>query len=108
MYLITLPEYPVALPINIFRIELLLLYSFVLHTNQIYSITLDLQQQNQLQQNNTGAKSGFPSRYHSARVSFSRDDTIALDVRRKSAISRLCSGGNYGSDRGADGTLLLR
>lgn len=48
------------------------------------------------------------SRLHSARVSFSRDDSVALDIRRKSAASRLCGSGNYGPERGADGTLILR
>ncbi|KAL3273706.1 hypothetical protein HHI36_015136 [Cryptolaemus montrouzieri] len=48
------------------------------------------------------------SRFHSARMSLSKDDTAALDVRRKSAVSRLCGNGNYGPERGADGGLLLR
>lgn len=55
-----------------------------------------------------GSKMGFPTRYHPGRVSFSRDDTAALDVRRKSAVSRLCSSGNYGPERNSDGTLILR
>ncbi|XP_064213663.1 ankyrin repeat and fibronectin type-III domain-containing protein 1 isoform X2 [Tribolium castaneum] len=54
------------------------------------------------------SRGGLSSRFLSARVSFSRDDTVALDMRRKSAVSRLCSSGNYGPERGADGTLLLR
>lgn len=57
------------------------------------------------QQVSGGAEIG---RYHSARFSFSRDDSAALDVRRKSAISRLCGPGNYGPERNTDGTLLLR
>nr|XP_015838501.1 PREDICTED: uncharacterized protein LOC661343 isoform X4 [Tribolium castaneum] len=54
------------------------------------------------------SRGGLSSRFLSTRVSFSRDDTVALDMRRKSAVSRLCSSGNYGPERGADGTLLLR
>ncbi|CAH2008922.1 unnamed protein product [Acanthoscelides obtectus] len=54
------------------------------------------------------ARATISSRFTSARVSFSRDDTAALDMRRKSAISKLCGAGNYGPERGADGTLLLR
>jgi hypothetical protein len=54
------------------------------------------------------SRSSLSSRFLSARVSFSRDDSVALDMRRKSAVSRLCGSGNYGPERGADGTLLLR
>ncbi|KAJ8972024.1 hypothetical protein NQ314_000406, partial [Rhamnusium bicolor] len=54
------------------------------------------------------SRPSLSTRFHSARVSFSRDDTAALDMRRKSAVSRLCGSGNYGPERGADGTLLLR
>nr|CAH7769335.1 unnamed protein product [Callosobruchus chinensis] len=54
------------------------------------------------------ARASISSRFQSTRVSFSRDDTAALDMRRKSAISKLCGSGNYGPERGADGTLLLR
>ncbi|KAK9712134.1 hypothetical protein QE152_g25054 [Popillia japonica] len=51
---------------------------------------------------------GVMSRFQSSRVSFSRDDTLTLDVRRKSAVSKLCGTGNYGSERKSDGTLFLR
>ncbi|GJQ72395.1 hypothetical protein Trydic_g3476 [Trypoxylus dichotomus] len=51
---------------------------------------------------------GVMSRFHASRVSFSRDDTVALDVRRKSAASRLGGSGNYGSEKKSDGTLFLR
>ncbi|KAK5640729.1 hypothetical protein RI129_009276 [Pyrocoelia pectoralis] len=44
-------------------------------------------------------------RCHSAKV---WDDSVTVDTRRKSAISRLCGSGNYGPERGADGTVLLR
>ncbi|CAH0563968.1 unnamed protein product [Brassicogethes aeneus] len=44
----------------------------------------------------------------SGRISFSRDDSVALDLRRKSAISRLCTSANYGPERSSDGTILLR
>lgn len=56
-----------------------------------------------------GAKVGpaLP-RFHPARLSFSRDDTAALDHRRKSAVSRLCTSASYGPERNADGTVLLR
>ncbi|KAG5885221.1 hypothetical protein JTB14_002649 [Gonioctena quinquepunctata] len=46
--------------------------------------------------------------FQTGRVSFSRDDSAALDMRRKSAVSRLCGTGSYGPERGTDGTLLLR
>ncbi|GLV44953.1 hypothetical protein CBL_14475 [Carabus blaptoides fortunei] len=62
-----------------------------------------------------GSRVGPASRHHSARLSFSRDDTATLDVRRKSAISRLCSTGStsststgYGPERNPDGTVVLR
>ncbi|KAK9883278.1 hypothetical protein WA026_001462 [Henosepilachna vigintioctopunctata] len=48
------------------------------------------------------------SRFHPARISLSKDDSVTLDVRRKSAISRLCGNGNYGPERGADGGVILR
>ncbi|XP_017782500.1 PREDICTED: uncharacterized protein LOC108566897 isoform X2 [Nicrophorus vespilloides] len=56
------------------------------------------------------SKSSLASRFHASRVSFSRDDSAAaLDVRRKSAISRLCVGANYVPEKGAsESTLLLR
>ncbi|KAI4456581.1 hypothetical protein MML48_8g00008707 [Holotrichia oblita] len=53
-------------------------------------------------------KVGVMARFQSSRVSFSRDDTLTLDVRRKSAVSKLCGTGNYGSERKSDGTLFLR
>lgn len=56
----------------------------------------------------TTCKNSISSRFHSAKVSFSRDDSAALDLRRKSAVSRLCGNGNYGPERGSDGTLILR
>ncbi|KAJ3645182.1 hypothetical protein Zmor_022862 [Zophobas morio] len=68
---------------------------------QLGSYSPDIQQ-------SAPSRPGFSSRFLSARVSFSRDDTVALDMRRKSAVSRLCGSGNYGPERGADGTLLLR
>nr|XP_023018640.1 uncharacterized protein LOC111507545 [Leptinotarsa decemlineata] len=54
------------------------------------------------------SRTSLSSKFQSARVSFSRDDTATLDMRRKSAVSRLCGTGNYGPERGTDGTLLLR
>ncbi|KAJ8923140.1 hypothetical protein NQ315_001694, partial [Exocentrus adspersus] len=65
-------------------------------------------QDGQASQSSMSSKPGLSSRFHSARVSFSRDDSAALDMRRKSAVSRLCGSGSYGPERGADGTLLLR
>ncbi|KAJ8986130.1 hypothetical protein NQ317_005600, partial [Molorchus minor] len=56
----------------------------------------------------TANKATLTTKLNSARVSLSRDDSAALDMRRKSAVSRLCGSGNYGPERGADGTLLLR
>ncbi|KAF5284383.1 hypothetical protein FQA39_LY17058 [Lamprigera yunnana] len=52
-----------------------------------------------------GHRVSLTPRCHSAKV---WDDSVTVDVRRKSAISRLCSSSNYGPERGADGTVLLR
>lgn len=64
--------------------------------------------QAQLGNYNVEPQTSSHSRFHTSRMSFSRDDTVALDMRRKSAVSRLCGSGNYGPERGSDGTLLLR
>ncbi|KAK4874871.1 hypothetical protein RN001_014231 [Aquatica leii] len=52
-----------------------------------------------------GHRVSLTPRCHSAKV---WDDCVTVDARRKSAISRLCGSGNYGPERGADGTVLLR
>lgn len=52
-----------------------------------------------------GHRVSLTPRCHSAKV---WDDSATLDVRRKSAISRLCGSGSYGPERGADGTVVLR
>ncbi|XP_018321711.1 uncharacterized protein LOC108734587 isoform X2 [Agrilus planipennis] len=36
------------------------------------------------------------------------DEAEVLETRRKSAFSRICGTGNYGPERGADGTVVLR
>ncbi|XP_060523197.1 uncharacterized protein LOC132700093 [Cylas formicarius] len=67
---------------------------------------LQAQLGNYKQDGSASLKPNLSARLSAARVSFSRDDSY--DVRRKSAISRLCGNGSYGPERGEDGTLVLR
>ncbi|KAH1016103.1 hypothetical protein HUJ04_007378 [Dendroctonus ponderosae] len=53
-------------------------------------------------------KSSLSARLSVARISFSREDSGTLESRRKSAISRLCVSGSYGTERSEDGGLILR